>query len=62
MWWKVQDENLACSVEEREAVLLSSLAFLNENFLKEDDENRLTTVGIVSLVVHFEKNYFLCKD
>ena len=47
-WWRVEDERLNCTVEERESVLLSSLAGLNSKFLnKEADEDLTTSTRIV---------------
>ena len=51
-WWKVDDEGLNCTVEQRESVLPSSLAFLNYIFLNETaDVNVTTTSGLVSILV-----------
>ena len=48
-WWRVDDEGLNCTVEERESVLPSSLAGLNFIFLDEvADVNLTTSTGIVS--------------
>ena len=48
-WWRVEDEGLNCTVEERESVLLSSLAGLSFKFLDEEaDEDLTTSTGIVS--------------
>ena len=51
-WWKLDyGVNITCTVEERERVLLSSLALLSSEFLNETaDVNRTTTTGIVSRV------------
>jgi hypothetical protein len=48
LWWRVDNENLSCTVEERETVLTSSLAFLHFRFLNETADANLTTMtGIV---------------
>ena len=45
----MDDEGLNCTVEERESVLLSTLAAQNLEFLDEEaDENLTTSTGIVS--------------
>ena len=52
LWWHVQDAGLSCTIQQRESVLFSSLAFLTYNFLRansEEDLNVKTTTGIVSL-------------
>ena len=49
LWWTVEGENLTCTVEQRESVLPSSLAFLHFVFLNETaDVNLTTSTGIVS--------------
>ena len=48
-WWKVDTENLSCTVDQREKVLESSLAFIHIEYLNEAEHaNRNTTTGIVS--------------
>ena len=47
-WWRVEGEGLSCTVQQREAVLTSSLAFLHFAFLDpETDGNLSTSTGIV---------------
>ena len=53
VWWKVQDDNLNCTAEQRESVLFSSLAFLNFKFLEEEDYNITTSFGTVSMFGSF---------
>ena len=57
LWWRLEGEgeNLNCTVEERESVLSSSLAFLQFSFLNgtsEVDRNLVTTSGIVSMYLN----------
>ena len=49
-WWKVNSENLTCTVKQRESILTTTLAFQTSQFLDEvEDANLTTTPGIVSL-------------
>ena len=45
-WWLVEDQNLPCTVQERENVLNRSLTFLQFDFI-EDQPNMNTDTGIV---------------
>ena len=49
-WWRDEDStaNLSCTAEQRESVLNISLAFLQCDFLGDEDLNMTTETGIVS--------------
>ena len=49
-WWREDEQNLSCTIEERENVLGHSLVVSDEIFLDaERDANVMTTPGIVSV-------------
>ena len=57
-WWRVDDEGLNCTVEDREAVVHSTIAPLNTFFLDETrDANLTTSFGLVRRTMHFEEGW-----
>ena len=46
-WWRVEDQNLSCTAQERESVLNRTLAFLQFDFIEDLDMS--TSIGIVRL-------------
>ena len=48
-WWRVEDQNLNCTAQERENVLNRTLALLQFDFIKDLDMSTETSTGIVRL-------------
>ena len=48
-WWLDEDQNLPCTAQERENVLNRTLAFLQFDFIKDQDMSTETSTGIVRL-------------